>query len=84
MYDLGDEGIFLIVWSVGFDLGEDERVSILDYTLGEAGNWERAYLNRSLRRMRMWWSTYSQDVEVKALGNRLLQCPELEAPSRGN
>ena len=84
MYDLGDEGIFLIVRSVGLNLGEDERVAALDYTLGEAGDWGRTYLNRGLRCMRVWWSTYNQDVEVKALGNRLLRCPGLEAPSRGN
>ena len=46
MYDLGDEGIFLIIRGVGFDLGENERVTVLDYTLGEAGDWERTYLNR--------------------------------------
>jgi len=38
VYDLGDEGIFLITRGVGFDLGEDERVAVLDYTLGETGD----------------------------------------------
>ena len=38
--DLRDEGIFLIVRGVGFDLGEDEGVAVVNYTLGEAGDWE--------------------------------------------
>jgi len=84
VYNLGDEGIFLIIRGVGFDLGEDERVTVLDYTLGEAGDWEQTYLNRGLRYVRVWWSTYNQDVRVKALENRLLRRPGLEAPSRGS
>jgi hypothetical protein len=51
---LGEEGIFLVVQSVSFDLGEGERVAVLDYTLEEAGDWEQTYLNRGLQHMRMW------------------------------
>jgi len=39
MHNLGDEGVFLVVRGVGFDLGEDKRVAALDYALGEAGDW---------------------------------------------
>jgi hypothetical protein len=38
VYDLGDEGIFLFVGGVGFDLGEEKGVAVLNDAFGQASD----------------------------------------------